>query len=345
MTRKRKMAAVMAGAIAGAVITTAATIANAAEVTLRLSHFLPPSSTTQAEFLEPWARRVMEESNGRIEIQIYPSMQLGGKPPQLYNQVKNGVADIVWTVQGYTSGRFPLTEVFELPFVPGSAEATSQALWEFYEKHLQEEYADVKPLLLHTHAPGTLHTRDKLVKTVEDLDGMKIRLPTKPIADALRALGAVPVGMPVPATYEALSRGVVDGALIPFEVATPLKINELTPYHTSTGLYTATFLLAMNKDRYESLPDDLKVVIDRNSGMALAKKIGAIWDKAEQKGIDEAEAMGHEFYTIEGEELERWKKAVQPVIDAWIERADKSGHDGNALYHEALDLVAKYSKE
>lgn len=342
MMRKRTIATTVAAAIAAM---TGAGTADAAEVTLRLSHFLPPASTTHAEFLQPWADKVMEESDGRIEVQIFPSMQLGGKPPQLYSQVKTGVADMVWTVQGYTSGRFPLTEVFELPFVPGTAEATSQALWAFYKNHLQEEYADVKPLLLHTHAPGTLHTKDKLVKTVDDLDGMKIRLPTKSIADALGELGAVPVGMPVPQTYEALSRGVVDGTLIPFEVVSPLRINELTPYHTETGIYTATFLFAMNKDRYESLPDDLKAVIDRNSGAALAQKIGAVWDKAEHKGIDEAKALGHEFYTVEGEELARWKETVQPVIDGWIERTNKAGYDGAALYQEALDLVAKYAKE
>ncbi|MCW8906754.1 MAG: TRAP transporter substrate-binding protein [Sedimenticola sp.] len=322
--------------------------AMAAEVELKIHHFLPPPSTAHARFIEPWAEKVMKESSGRISIKIYPAMQLGGKPPQLFDQVRDGVADIVWTVPGYTRGRFPITEVFELPFVAGSAEATSQAAWEFYGKYMKGEYSDVHPILIHTHAPGQFHMRDKPITTLADLQNTKVRAPTRTINEALSVIGATPVGMPVPAVSQALSKGVVDGAMLPYEVTLPLKVHQLVKYHTEIGgdrgVYTAMFLFAMNKDKYESLPDDLKKVIDNNSGLALAKQIGKAWDEADQPGREAARKRGNQFNTIEGAELEKWKVATQPVVDNWIKAMDEKGLDGRAMYDDARALVAKYSQ-
>ncbi len=323
--------------------------AHGAEVTLRVHHFLPPPSTTHKLFIEPWAEQVEADSQGRIEIEIYPAMQLGGKPPQLYSQVRDGVADIVWTLPGYTPGRFPIVEVFELPFMAATAEATSQAAQEFSEKYLQEEFQDVHPLLFHVHAPGALHMRDKPVQSLDDMKGLKIRAPSRTTNTTLETLGATPVGMPVPAVPEALSKGVVDGALLPYEVSRPLRVHELTDSHTEfggdRGLYTAVFLFAMNKAKYQALPDDLKKVIDDNSGMALAEKIGPIWDQAETGGRQAAEALGDTFFVIDGAELERWKTAAEPVTQGWIQEMNEKGMDGKMLVEEAKSLVEKYSKQ
>jgi len=321
--------------------------AQTAEVTLRVHHFLPTPSTTHKDFIEPWSRKVEAESGGRIKIEIYPSMQLGGKPPALYDQVRDGVVDIVWTLPGYTAGRFPTIEVFELPFMAASAEATSQAAHEFYEKHGREEFGDVHPLLVHVHAPGSLHMRNKEVKTLEDLKGLKVRAPTRMTNAALEALGATPIGMPVPAVPESLARGVIDGAALPYEVTLPLKVHELTTSHTEIGgergLYTAVFLFAMNKARYDALPEDLRRVIDDNSGTALAKQIGRLWDAAEKPGRDAAVAQGASFYTIEGAELARWQAATAGVTQAWITERNAAGQNGQALVDEATALIAKYA--
>ncbi len=312
------------------------------EVTLRLHHFLPPSSTTQAKFLAPWAEKVMAQSNGRIRIEIFPSMQLGGRAPQLYDQVRDGVVDLAWTLPGYTAGRFPLVEVFELPFVAGSAEATSQALMVFYQRHLKDEFKDVKVIALHVHAPGALHMAKHPIRRLEDLKGLKIRAPSRAITAALAALGATPVGMPVPQVPEAIARGVVDGAALPYEVTLPLRVHEITRYHTNSGLYTAVFLLAMNRARYESLPDDLKAVIDANSGLSVAKWAGKIWDAAEAPGIAAAKARGNEIITLDQAEIARWKAATRPVIDRWIKDTTARGLDGQALYDEAKALIAEF---
>lgn len=320
--------------------------AGAQEVTLRLQHFLPPPSVTHKEFIEPWARKVEAESGGRIKIEIYPSMQLGGSAPSLYDQVRDGVVDIVWTLPGYTAGRFPITEVFELPFMAASAEATSQAAHAFYLKHAVEEFAGVHPLMVHVHAPGSLHLNGKEVTALEDLQGLKVRAPTRIINAALKALGATPVGMPVPAVPESLARGVIDGALLPYEVALPLKVHELTTSHSEIGgLYTAVFLFAMNKARYESLPADLRQVIDDNSGIPLAKQIGRVWDEAERPGRAAAEAAGATFHVIEGDELKRWQEATAGVTEAWIAEMDAAGLDGKALVDDARALIAKYAAE
>ena len=150
---KRLMGLIWAALMIGAVLR-GAPGAEAQEVTLKVHHFLPPPSVTHSKFIKPWADKVEADSGGRIKVDIYPAMQLGGKPPQLFDQVRDGVADVVWTVAGYTAGRFPMIEVFELPFVPGSAEATSQAAQSFYETYARDEFADVHPLMVHVHAPA-----------------------------------------------------------------------------------------------------------------------------------------------------------------------------------------------
>ncbi|HEX6112576.1 MAG TPA: TRAP transporter substrate-binding protein [Geminicoccaceae bacterium] len=346
--QRRTFTRTAAGALASGVMLAVASGVLAQEVTLKVAHFLPAAAPAHALFMEPWARQVEADSGGRIKVEIYPAMQLGGRAPQLYDQLRDGIADVVWTLPGYTPGRFPTIEVFELPFLPASAEATSQAVQAFYEKHRLEEFADIHPLMFHVHAPGLFHMKGAPIRTLEDLQGKKIRAPTRVINESLGTLGATPVGMPVPQVPEALSRGVVDGVVIPWEVSRPLRVHELTDSHTSfagdRGFYTSVFLFGMNKQIYESLPDDLKTVIDNNSGMALAQKIGKVWDEAEEPGRQAAEEVGAEFYVIEGDELERWKEASQPVIAAWIEQMSANGQDGAALVEEARSLIQQYSQ-
>lgn len=334
-----------AGALA---LGAAAGPALAQEVTLRVHHFLPPAAPAHAGYIEPWAQRIEEQSDGRIDVQIFPAMQLGGAPPALMDQAIDGVADVVWTITGYTPGRFPMAEVFDLPFMPASAEATSQAAYEFYETYLQEELGDVHIIMVHTHGPGLLHVRGEPVENLDDLEGLKVRGPTRMITALLDQLGATPVGMPVPQVPEALSRGVVDATVLPWEVTRSLRVPELVDTHTNftgdRGLYTTMFVYAMNKDFYEGLPDDLKAVIDANSGIEEAAAMGRNMDAADIPAYDMAVELGNPIITLDAEETERWREAAQPVIDNWIAEMDEMGHDGQALVDAARELIAKYAE-
>ena len=318
------------------------------EVRLRVHHFLPPTSVTHAGFIEPWARKIEEESEGRIAVEIYPAMQLGGKPPALSDQARDGVVDIVWTLLGYTPGRFHKTEAFELPFMVTTGEATSKAFYEFVQENALDEFQDVKPLVFHTHGAGLLHVSAPGVAKLEDMKGLKLRGPTRIVTGMLADLGATAIGIPVPAVPEALSKGVIDGAVIPWEVTVPLKVPELVSTHTgfsgAHGLYAATMVLVMNKDSYAGLPDDLQAVIDANAGIETAALFGRAMDGGDEVGRKQARDRGNTIRMLDSAETARWKAAAQPTINEWIAEMDGKGHDGKALVEQARALIAKHSK-
>jgi TRAP-type transport system periplasmic protein len=336
---------------AGAAISAPAIITGAvaqAVVTLKLHHFLPPVSNGHAKMLAPWAKKVEEDSQGKIKIDIFPSMQLGGTPPQLYDQARDGVADIVWTLPGSTPGRFPTTEVFELPFICAEKGiVNARASQEFANTYLKDEVKDIKLLSYWAHDGGHIHA-NKQVKTMDDLKGLKLRNPTRLAGEALKALGAVSVGMPVPQVPESLAQRVIDGAVVPWEVVPAVKVQELVKFHTeikgSPTLYTASFFLAMNKAKYESMPADLQAVIDKNSGMAFAELAGNMWDTEAVRVRDIVAKRGNTITVLADDEKARWIKATEPVYGAWIEQMKAKNIDGAKLVEVARALIAKYDK-
>ncbi len=235
------------------------------------SIFVSPKSANPTYFITPWAEKVEKDSGGRIKVEIYPFMQLGGKAPSQYDLIRDGAIDGGWVIPGYQPGRFPEAEAMEMPFlVTKSAEEASKAAWLFTQKHLMDDFKDVHVIAAHMHGRGLVHKKGAAVTSVEDFAGLKLRGPSRPATLLLKKLGATPIGMPVPAFPEALSKGVVDGGVITWEMSPSLKLDELTDSHTDVAgdksLYNLYFIWAMNKDKYESLPDDLKAVIDANSG-------------------------------------------------------------------------------
>lgn len=339
---------ILAG-LAGFAFTLSAGASLAADVTLKLHQMLPPQATIPSKVLEPWAQKVQTESGGRIAVELYPAMQLGGKPADLVDQVKDGVVDLTWTLFGYTPGRFPKSEAFELPFMVTTAEATSVAFQDYYEKHLKDELTDYHVLAVHTHGPGLIHTiASKPVKSLEDMQGLKLRGTSKVVNQMLEAMGASAIGMPVTAVPESLSKSVIDGSVVPWEVTPAIKIAELAPNHTAfsgpNGLYTGTFVFAMNKDSYDALPDDLKKVIDDNSGQELARLFGKAMDEGDVRGKDIADKAGNTTITLDETETARWKAAGEAVTKAWIAEMDGKGMDGTGLYNDALALIQQYSK-
>lgn len=334
--------------VAAAAALTAAALgqtATAQEVTLKVHHFLPASSFAQTLFIQPWCDRIAKESNNKMKCQIYPSMQLGGSPPQLFEQARDGVADVVWTLPGYTAGRFPSVEVFEMPFMMQSPEATSKAVWDYVDQYAKAEFKDVKPLAFHVHGDGVFHMVSKPVRTAADLKGVKLRAPTRATNKFIAILGATPVSMPVPQVGDALSKGVIDGAVVPYEVVPAVKIQELVKFHSETdpaepAFYTSVFIFAMNQAKYDSLSPELKKVIDRNSGQTLSGMAGKAFFEADAEG--KKMTAKNTTNVIPKSELENWKKLSQPLFDSWVSDMNGKGQNGKQMLDGAKALIAKH---
>ena len=316
-------------------------------VTLKVAHFLPTSSNVHQGLVVPWCEKINKESGGKLKCQIYPSMQLGGTPSQLFDQVRDGVADVIWTAPTYQAGRFTKTEVFELPFMVKKSEKASQALWEYIQKNSLDEFKGARLIFTHLHDGAPLHFGKKSVKTLEELKGSKVRAPTRLSSKALTALGAIPVQMPAPAVPEAIAKNVVDGASLPWEVMTSLKMQEICKTHTETGPGHATvsntfLVLAMNQAKYNGLPPELKKVIDNNSGIETSKWAGKNMDSFQQPARKIAQDRRNAFNVLTDAEYGRWVKATEAVDDEWIKEVSAKGANGKALLNDARALLKKY---
>jgi TRAP-type transport system periplasmic protein len=319
------------------------------EVTLKFHHIWNPQAMASVRVIQPWCNKVASESSNKLKCQVFPAMSMGGTPPQLVDQVKDGVADIVITLPGYTAGRFPIMEVFELPFMTNSAEAGAQAAWDYLNKYGSKEFAGTKILAIWVHDEGYVHTRDKPVKTMADFKGLKMRAPTRQTNKLLASLGATPVGMPMPAIADAVSKGTIDGFLLPWEIIPAVKLQEMVKYHSETdpsrpALYSAVFIFGMNQAKYDSLPADLKKVIDSNSGAELSRQVGKVWDESQALGRKSASDRGNTFYMIPASELDNWVKASAPLYDEWVADMTKKNLPGKQMLQDAKDLLAKYKK-
>ena len=321
-----------------------------APIVLKFHTFMSPLSNVWLTMNKPWMNKVEKESGGRIKFEGYPAMQLGGTPVQLYDQVKDGVVDVVWTLPGNTAGRFPRVEVFELPFMMSNAEATSKAYWEYVHTVAIDEFKDTHLLALQVNGPGVIHTVNKPVKSIDDLRGLKLRAPTRQVTKLLGILGATPVGMPLPQIPDALSKGTINGCVIPWEVVPSVKVNELTKFHAEFdpaggSLYTTTFVMAMNKARYDSLPPDLKRVIDNNSGMATSAWLGKVQQGNDVPGRKSASDRGNSIYTIDARQAQEFRRKSSTLEVAWVEDMNKKGFDGKNLLSTARRLIDKHTQK
>ena len=346
MTSLSRRRAIVGAAALGASAIAAPALAQQT-VTLRLHQFLPPTAPIPALAIAPWVKKLESESGGRIKVQLFHTMSLGGTPPQLFDQARDGVVDIVWTVLGYTPGRFNKAEVFELPFMSGRAEPASRAFHAFVEQHAADEFSQVKLLAAHTHGPGLFHGKFPITN-MASLKGKKVRGGSRVISKMLLKLGATPVGMPVPAVTEALTKGVLDAATIPWEVVPSLKIAELVKHHTGfegkTGMFTQTFALVMNRASYGKLPADLQAVIDKNSGAEAAALFGRAMDEGDRLGLEQAKKAGNSIVLLDAAETQRWKTAAAAVEADWIKEVQGKKIDGAKLIAQARALIAQHDK-
>jgi TRAP-type C4-dicarboxylate transport system substrate-binding protein len=320
-------------------------------VVLKVHHFLPGTSNVHVNLIQAWCDKVAKESGDKLKCQIYPAMQLGGTPAQLFDQAKDGIADIVWTIPTYSAGRFVKSEVFEMPFFTRSAKGSSQAYWAFVQKSALDEYQGVRPIFLHTNDGSAFHlSNPKGVRTLEELKGLKIRAATRLNSRMLAALGAAPVQMPLPAVPEAMAKGVIDGAMVPWEGVPAAKLQEIAKSHLDAPagqpkFSNSIFAFVMNQARYDALPPDLKKVIDANSGLGVSAWAG-------EKGFDAVVAANHKLasdrgnllLTLNDAEFQRWIKASSDVDDQWVKEVGAKGANGQALLDEARALIQQYDR-
>ncbi len=326
--------------------------AAAEQITLRVHHFLGASSLTQKKLLEPWAARVEKASNGRLKVEIHPDMALGGKAPDLVDQVSRGVVDMIWTAAAYTPGRFRNTEVFSLPIIhQGSAVATNLAIRDFLDVELKEDFRGLHPLLVHVHAGHVFHMARKPVAGPDDFRGLTIRPPGRrgPGAWTLEALGAQPTRKRHPKLSKALREKKLDGALMSFRLADSMGVIEAVKSHTLYGeggsFGTSLYLFLMNKKRYDGLPADLKKIIDEQSGRALAVEMGKVWQEGSEAAQKKAQTRGHKILVL----TEKGRKTVHArqleVLSRWAKQYDRTSIKGLELLEKARVAVKRNAEE
>ncbi|HEY8580334.1 MAG TPA: TRAP transporter substrate-binding protein [Beijerinckiaceae bacterium] len=345
---RRDFAAAAGGLIAAPAVLRSGGARAQDSVTLRFHHFLPAVSNVHRRLIAPWAKKVEDMSSGKLKVQVFPAMQLGGTPPQLYDQAKDGVVDIVWTLPGATPGRFPSAEVFELPFIADPrGVVNARAAQEFGQTHLADETKDVKLLCYWCHDGGVIHSTRKMEK-LEDLKGLKLRFPSRMTGEALKVAGVTAIGMPVTQVPESVSQRVLDGAVVAWEVVPSIKLAELARNHMeipgAPTLYSAAFFIAMNKAKYESLPADLRKIIDDTMGMAFATDAGKMWDEAGAEVKEAVRKRGNTITQLSEADRVAWMKACEPVTAKWIEDQKARGLDGAKQIADAKALLAKYAK-
>jgi TRAP-type transport system periplasmic protein len=332
-----------------AAITPLFTPAMAQDINLKFQYIWPAAGATPAQTIQPWCAKVASESNNRIKCQLFASMSAGGTPPQLVDRVKDGVDDLVMTLPGYTPGRFPSLEVFELPFMTNQAEAASKAVWEYANKYSLKEFPGSKVLAAWVHDEGYIYTSGKHVKTMADLKGLKLRSPHRSGLKMLTALGASPISMAITTVQDGISKGTLDGAMVPWEAAADFRIGEVAKFTTETpqtrpALYTSVFVFLMNQAKYDSLAPDLKAVIDRNAGAQLSAAFGKRWDDSLEPAKKALIAKGSQVYALPEAEVDSWMKASAAVSDEWVVDAEKKGLPAKAMLQEAKDLLKKHKK-
>src|ERR1700719_5086997 len=346
VARRTFLASTMASVAAPAVMRIA--FADAPQFSLKLHHAFSAVSSAHDKFLGPWARQVEAQSGGRIRIDLFPSMQLGGAPADLFDQARDGVVDLAWPQPCNTPGRFPKIEAFELPFLPSRrALVSSKAVEDYARANLADEFREVHPICFSCSDRGVLHA-NRPVRTIEEIRDLRLHVQTRFAVQAVHCLGAIAVPMPSAQLPLAIAQHVIDGGIDPWDMVPTFKLNDLLKTHTEfsdSSPSTTTFVLAMNKATYDKLPRELKTVIDNNSGQPAATTAGAMWDVQAAAVVDMVGSRGDPITTLLPEAVAQIGRATEPVVEAWLKDMKEHKVDGGKLLANARALQAKYAGE
>jgi TRAP-type C4-dicarboxylate transport system substrate-binding protein len=317
-----------------------------AETTLKVSHYLPSIHGIETDFIKPWTEQVTECTDGEVTFEISGAGSQLGSVARQQEQVMAGVVDIAHGLHGIPRGRFPRTSIIDMPFLTDDAGAATYVLTQMLPNELAEEYKGLKVLALHAHNGGLVHTGSKKVETMEDMTGLRIRTPSPAVSEMLSFLGATPQGLPPGEVYESLQRGVIDGTVFPWDPVKSFGLNEVLNYHLDAGAYTVSFFYVMNESSFNSLSAEAQACVDQASGDALSAKFGTWWDEWDAPGRQDAIDAGHEITELSPEERQRWRQALAPMIEGYLDTLEAGGIDNaREIYARMQELVSEYEAQ
>jgi TRAP-type C4-dicarboxylate transport system substrate-binding protein len=328
-------------ALAGVRLSPGLAAAQDKPVELKFSSWVSAVHGHHTGVMVPWAKMIEEKSGGRLKVTIFPGSTLG-KPADHFDMVKDGIADLGFIAPGYTPGRFPLISAVELPLLFKTSKGGSLAVWSLFDKYFKAELAGVKVLWIWVVPPGHFHFAKKPVRVLEDLAGLKIRAGTPMLGNMVKALGGTPVNLAAPETYNALERGVVDGTIFPWEAVYSFNLAEVLRYHTVVDLWVAPLITVMNQKRYDSLPPNLRQIIDELSGVWAAEFTGTIWDQNENLGIEAAKKVGATIFTVPLDERQRWAARLKALEDEWVASMEAKGLAGRQILSDLREASKRY---
>jgi TRAP-type transport system periplasmic protein len=303
---------------------------------LRLSTFVPPVHVIYREIIMPWAEEVAKATNGQVKVTLYPSMQLGGKPPELFRQTADGVVDLSFTLPGYTSPAFPRTQMIELPGLKEDGLAATNMMWDLLDPYLAPEYQGTKVIALWGAEDAGLMSRGKAIRSMDDLKGLRMRAPSAAQAKQLEVMGAVPIAAPITQVYPGLERGTMDGAMVPFTTILDFRLGEVAKGFTISGpiFGRSSFLIAMNKKKYDSLPSAARAAIDKLSGRQLSLKATEVYIKRAEQAVESVRGKA-DVYELPKSEQDRITKTLRPIIDEWIKEMEGKGVPAKEMLRKA----------
>jgi TRAP-type C4-dicarboxylate transport system substrate-binding protein len=304
---------------------------------LRLSTFVPPVHIIYREIIIPWGRDVEKQTNGQVKVTLYPSMQLGGKPPELFRQAVDGLADLVFTLPGYTSPAFPRTGIIELPGLKEDGFAATDMMWDLLDPYLLPEYKGTKVIAIWGAEDAGLMTREsKAYRTLDDIKGLRLRAPSAAQAKQIQYMGAVPIAAPITEVYPGLERGTMDGAMVPFTTILDFRLGEVAKGFTISGpiFGRSVFLIAMNEKKYNGLSAANRAVIDKLSGRELSRKATDVYIKRAEQAVASVRGKA-DVYELPKSEQERISKVLRPIIDEWIKEMEGKGVPAKDMLRKA----------
>jgi len=312
-----------------------------AQTKLNYSVFFP-APHKNAVLATEWAKEIEKRTGGKVQITVFPGGTLT-PADKCYDGVVKGISDIGFSVLAYTRGKFPLTEVSDLPMGMKTGVVASKVINDYYKKFKPKEFDEVKIMYLHGHGPGILHTKKEINK-LEDIKGMKIRC-TGMAAKIVGALGATPVAMPMGETYDALSRGVVDGSMAPYEALQGWKWGEVVKYTIENfgSSYSTGMFVVMNKDKWNSLPPDIQKIIEQVNEEYIEKQ-GKVWDEIDKAGRDYTISRGNKIISLSQDEDRKWEKTVKPLLDEYKKNMKDKGLPGEEVLSLYFQTIYKYQK-